>query len=61
MNGYTQSIENYKGFTLELVMKHLDNTPNCHRSCIVQRDGKNIARCKSKKEAKELINAGVLR
>lgn len=63
---YTQSCERYKGFILEIVMTCLDdNTLRYHRSCHVSKgvfpNAERITICKTKKEAKELIDGGYLK
>ena len=55
---YIQSTEDYKGFTLKIKMFCLDEKNNWHRKCVVYNDGNIVATCKSKKEAKDLINNG---
>ena len=55
---YIQSTEDYKGFTLEIKMFCLDEKNNWHRKCVVYKGGNSVATCKSKKEAKDLINNG---
>lgn len=55
---YTASVQDYKGFTLEVVMETSERNPSrCHRSChVIGVEGSRIAICKTKKEAKDLID-----
>jgi len=54
---YIQSTEEYRGYTLEIEMtQDYNHLSLFHRRCNVYKDGKPIAICKSKKEAKDLIN-----
>lgn len=55
---YIQSTEEYKGFTLEIKMFCLDEKNSWHRKCVVYKDGNSVATCKSKKEAKDMIDNG---
>ena len=56
MYEYTQSTEAYKGYTLEMTIYRLHDYDSFHRRCHVYKDGKGIAVCKTKKEAKHLID-----
>lgn len=58
MDKYTASIEDYKGFILEVVMERSHRNPSrCHRSCkIIGVDGSILGISKTKKEAKDLID-----
>lgn len=55
---YVQSVEEYKGFTLSIIMTCLHDYGHFHRSCDVSKNGNRIAVCKTKKEAKDLIDNG---
>ena len=60
---YTQSVQDYKGFILEVVMTRSYNNPSrFHRTCkIIGVDGSCIAISKTKKEAKDLIDHNCFR
>ena len=60
MHKYIQSTEQYKGFTLEVEMCRLHDYDSYHRRCHVLKDGKCISVCKTKKEAKDLIDHGYM-
>lgn len=55
---YIQSVEEYKGFVLKIQMYCLTEMNDWHRRCQVWKNGKHIAICKTKKEAKDMINHG---
>lgn len=61
MQECTQSTETYKGFILEIRLFRFDGKNNWHRECRVYKDGKRIAICKTKKEAKDLITHGYMK
>ena len=56
MYEYTQSTEAYKGYTLEMTAYRLHESDSFHRRCRVYENGKGVAVCKTKKEAKLLID-----
>lgn len=56
MTSYIQSTEEYKGFILEIELTPTENPSRQHRRCHVYHDGSGIAICKTKKEAKDLID-----
>lgn len=54
---YIQSVEEYKGYRLELEMTTSHDHPSReHRRCIVTASNGWSACCKTKKEAKDLID-----
>lgn len=57
---YIQSEENYKGFTLKVVMTSLGDL-RYHRTCEVWKDGERISIGKTKKEVKVLIAEGYIK
>lgn len=60
VESYIQSIEEYKGWTLKIRKYILDsNTRIYHRDCDVTKGDKGFI-FKTKKEAKEFIDCGVL-
>lgn len=61
VKSYIQSEEEYKGRILKIEMYCLDDSVNYHRRCLVFKNGKGIASCKTKKEAKDLIDHGFLK
>lgn len=55
---WVQSTEEYKGFTLEIIMTWF--ATGCpHRSCRISRNGKALGISKTKKELKDLIDNGI--
>ena len=56
MYEFTTSTEQYKGFTLEVHKYRLHDRDSFHRLCRVFKYGKPLAICKTKKEAKDLID-----
>ncbi len=55
---WIQSTEEYKGFTLEIIMEWFsDGCP--HRSCRISKNGVALGRAKTKKELKDLIDHNI--
>ena len=55
---WIQSTEEYKGFTLEIIMtRYAKGCP--HRSCRISRNGEVLGLGKTKKEMKDLIDHSV--
>lgn len=55
-----QSTETYKGYELQIWMYRFLESEHTtfHRKCVVLLNGKEVATGKSKKEIKEMIDAG---
>ena len=60
VNEYIQSTEEYKGFVLEIRCYRFSSSKSLayHRDCRLYKDGVAIARAKTKKELKDLIDHG---
>lgn len=55
---WVQSTEEYKGFTLEIIMTRF--ATGCpHRQCRISRNGESLGIAKTKKELKDLIDHGI--
>lgn len=61
IRSYIQSEEEYKGRILKIEMYCLDDSMNYHRKCLVFKGNEQIGICKTKKEAKDLIDHGFLK
>lgn len=58
MNEYINSKEKYKGFELRGMMLRYHESNPWHRRCYVFKNGERVAICKTKKDAKSLIDEG---
>ena len=59
MHEYIEFTEQYKGFTLETVKyRFSESRSGYHKDVRVSKGGNGVAICKTKKEAKELIDLG---
>lgn len=57
---WIQSTEEYKGFTLEIVMTRNSTDKFPHRHCLIlDKDGMALGMAKTKKELKDLIDNGI--
>jgi len=57
---FVESVEHYKGFVLEIIKYRYWHTKDgYHKRCILYKDNESIACAKTKKELKELIDAGI--
>jgi hypothetical protein len=56
---WVQSVEEYKGFTLEVLLTRFAGDDHPHRSCRVLKNGVEIAYGRTKKGFKDLIDSGV--
>lgn len=57
---YIQSEEEYKGFTLKVIMSDISGNLRYHRRCEAWKDGRCVSVGKTKKEMKELISGGYI-
>ena len=61
MHEYIEYTEQYKGYTLETVKyRFLVSRSGYHKEVRVSKDGNGVSICKTKKEAKELIDLGYI-
>lgn len=56
---WVQSTEDYKGFTLQVIMSRSDYDKCPHRCCRISKNGKGLGIAKTKKELKDLIDHGI--
>ena len=56
MYEFISSTEQYKGYILEVHKYRVHDLDSFHRMCRVFKDGTPLAICKTKKEAKDLID-----